>query len=223
VPVVDSCYLHLWIGNNPHATGGPVSAAAYRSAPTQALADIPGSQQPRRYDRLGPVVVAEVRNYPLEALQRRLNAGAYFLLGEQFFTAHRLGEPIGPGRLLLGVEETLHATLLGVLLLAFLGWRWSYGWRRESLPASLAVIWLPLPYILGHAEGLSGPRLPLDGLLLCYAAFALLCLVPGLGKYLRDGASPTTGTEVVPGTSPRPLPALAGSTPSRSSRGPSWR
>ena len=72
--------------------------------------------------------------------------------------------------------------------LAFLGWRWSYGWRKESMPASLAVIWIPLPYILSHAEALSGPRLPLDGVLLCYAAFAAACFIPGLGGHLFHGA-----------------------------------
>ena len=82
-------------------------------------------------------------------------------------------------------------TLLGLLVLAFLGWRWSYGWQAESMPAALAMIWIPLPYILSHAEALSGPRLPLDGVLLCYAAFALLCLTPGVRRYFLDGAKAT--------------------------------
>jgi hypothetical protein len=63
-------------------------------------------------------------------------------------------------------------TVLGMLLLSLPGWRWSYGWRKESMPASLAVVWVPLPYILSHAEFLAGPQLPLDGVLLCYAADA---------------------------------------------------
>jgi hypothetical protein len=46
----------------------------------------------------------------------------------------------------------------------------------------LAAIWIPLPYVLSHAEALSGPRLPLDGVLLCYAAFALACLLPAHGR-----------------------------------------
>ena len=84
----------------------------------------------------------------------------------------------------------LQGTLLALFALGdFLGWRrWSYGWRKESMPASLAVIWIPLPYILGHAESLSGPRLPLDGVLLCYAAFAAACMIPGVGGYLFRGA-----------------------------------
>jgi hypothetical protein len=56
------------------------------------------------------------------------------------------------------------------------------------MPSSLALVWIPLPYILGHAEALSGPRLPLDGVMDCYAAFALLCMIPGVGARLFDGS-----------------------------------
>jgi hypothetical protein len=80
----------------------------------------------------------------------------------------------------------LQAVLLAMLLLALLGWRWSYGWRWESVIAAIAIIWVPVPFILSHAEKLCGPRLPLDGVLLCYAAFALVCLVPGLNGPLLD-------------------------------------
>ena len=69
-----------------------------------------------------------------------------------------------------------------------------------SLAASaeiLAVLFVPLPYLLSHAEHLSGPRLPLDGVLLCYAAFALVSLIPGLvqtpksaAKSQQDSAKP---------------------------------
>jgi hypothetical protein len=41
------------------------------------------------------------------------------------------------------------------------------------------MFFVPLPYILTHAEALSGARLPLDGVLMCYAAFVLAALVPG--------------------------------------------
>jgi hypothetical protein len=89
----------------------------------------------------------------------------------------------------------LLGTLLGMLLLSFAGWRLTYGWRRESLPAALAVLWVPLPYLLSHAEKLSGPRLPLDGVLLCYAAFALVCLLPRMGARLRNGPAPQWDTD----------------------------
>ena len=72
-------------------------------------------------------------------------------------------------------------------ILGLLGWRWSYGWRRLAMPASLALIWVPLPYLFGHAEALHGPRLPLDGVLLCYAAFALMCMTPTVGGFLFHG------------------------------------
>ena len=53
----------------------------------------------------------------------------------------------------------------------------------EAGLAALAVMWIPLPYLLSPAESLTGPRQPLDGVLLTFAAFAIGCLVP-----LRAGA-----------------------------------
>jgi hypothetical protein len=215
VPVVDSSYLHLWIGNNPHATGGPMSQAALQTAPPGSLDASAEAAAQRPYDRLAHAVLDQLRTNPVGSLRRRLYAAAYFLVGEQFFTQHRLAEPTGSGEPLPGVEEALTGTLVGVFALAFLGWRWSYAWRRTSQPAALAVMWLPLPYLLGHAEALHGPRLPLDGLLLCYAAFALTCLMPFLGRSLREG--PSAGPEGASARAPRSLPTLP------TSRGPSWR
>ena len=132
--------------------------------------------------------------------QHRFQAGLAFLFGapERQSTAStgaprmRVVDAARPTpddhNALLSSETLLFWTLLGVLGLAFLGWRWSYGWQVESMPAALAMFWIPLPYILSHAEALSGPRLPLDGVLLCYASFALLCLVPGVRRYFLDGA-----------------------------------
>src|SRR5205823_14454370 len=59
----------------------------------------------------------------------------------------------------------LQGTLLALCLLSLLGWRWTYAWRREARLATLAAVWIPLPYLLGHAGALWGPRLPLDGVL----------------------------------------------------------
>ena len=77
-----------------------------------------------------------------------------------------------------------YASTLGMLALHVLGWRWTYAWRHGGRLLALATIFIPLPYILSHAEGLVGPRLPLDGVLLTFAAFALACLIPGVGAPL---------------------------------------
>src|SRR5438874_941091 len=87
----------------------------------------------------------------------------------------------------------LFGSLLGMLALGLLGWRWTYGWGSEAMPSSLALIWVPLPYVLTHAEALQGPRLPLDGILLCYAAFAIVYLIPPFGATLWPAATAQAG------------------------------
>jgi hypothetical protein len=97
------------------------------------------------------------------------------------------------------IDLPLTPILLATLLLALLGWRWSYGWRTASMPLQLALIWIPLPYLLTHAESLHGPRLPLDGPLVVLAAVALLGLIPGLNcRLCRGEAAATTPAEVIP-------------------------
>jgi hypothetical protein len=202
VPVVSSAYLHLWIGNNPEATGGPATPKMLESAPTEKLQEI--TKQPRRYGELGKDVAAEVRAHPDLTLQRRLHAAIAFFTGDRWLSDGTLAEPTGePWRASSRLEQSCPATLQGALLvllvLAFLGWRFSYGFRWEAVPATLAMIWVPLPYIISHAEALSGPRLPLDGVLLCYAAFAVAALLPGFGHTLRNppDAGPKTPTPPV--------------------------
>ncbi|HZY88234.1 MAG TPA: hypothetical protein VFE78_25585 [Gemmataceae bacterium] len=191
VPVVDSTYLHLWVGNNPHADGGPLTDTMRQSAPTAELEKM--SKQTDRYARLGALVRQEVRDNPAETLRRRLQAGLDFFFGARWFQDGQLAEHASPGDaampgwLARSYPVTLQAVLLALVLLGLLGWRWTYGWRFDSMPATLALIWVPLPYLLGHAEALSGPRLPLDGVLLCYAAFVLVSLVPGQGRDLLAG------------------------------------
>jgi hypothetical protein len=189
VPVVDSAHLHLWIGNNPAATGGPLTDTIQAMAPSDELAKI--TRQPERYSRLGSLAWQEIREHPVATIQRRLHAALAFFLGECWLRDGTLAETTGEGELPPRLEAAypmaLHASLAGMLALAMLGWRWTYGWRWEAMPSSLALLWIPLPYILSHAEELSGPRLPLDGVLLSYAAFALVCFIPGVGGVLFEG------------------------------------
>lgn len=191
LPVVDSAHLHLWIGNNAKATGGPANDAMLEAAPVEKLVAI--KSQPDRYARLGQEWLQTVRQQPVPTLQRRVGAALNFFFGERWFKEQQLadvraeaGVPM-PSWLTDVAPLALLGSLIAMLVLALLGWRWTYSWRREAMPSSLALVWVPLPYILSHAESLSGPRLPLDGVLLCYAAFALACMVPGVGGTLLYG------------------------------------
>jgi hypothetical protein len=190
VPIVDSAHLHLWIGNNDYATGGPATPEMMASAPTAELAGI--TRQPERYNRLGTLAWEQVRTQGTKTIQRRLHAALAFFLGDNWLGNGTLAEeePTSEEMPVLArwYNWTLQLTLVVMLALALLGWRWTYGWRWEAMPSSLALIWIPLPYILSHAEALSGPRLPLDGVLLSYAAFALVCLIPGVGAPLLEGS-----------------------------------
>jgi hypothetical protein len=204
VPIADSTYLHLWEGNHAGATGRPLSEADLRRAATdtgmtvQELSSLP---QPERYRRLAQSVVEEVRDRPAETIQRRIDAALYFFLGGDYFRERKVwrasgdGQDALPGFLENQQDVLLLGSLFGVLFLGAIGWRWTHGWRYSSMPASLAVLWLPLPYILSHAEALHGPRLPLDGVFLCYAAFTLVALVPVTGGALLLGDDSAARTE----------------------------
>ncbi|MCS6852718.1 MAG: hypothetical protein NZ700_16295 [Gemmataceae bacterium] len=203
VPVVDSAYYHLWVGNNSHAHGGPVSEDSLMAVLTEVkAADFPDAsrEEIRRWVQLqtraervrlyGEMFWSELRQHPGAFWRRRLEAAAAFLLGRQWALDGKLWrgdfaatEPVWWRECFAGC---LYASVFGLLALGLLGWRWSYPWRAEAMPATLALVWLPLPYVLSHAEMLSGPRLPWDGVLLCHAAFALAAMLPGIGPPSRS-------------------------------------
>lgn len=191
VPVVTSTWLHLWIGNNPEATGGPATPAMLQQAPVERMKE--AKNQQARYAVLARDAADEVRARPAETFRRRTYAAIAFFVGDDWLRDGTLAEWTGsegneesyPAWLPRLYPAAFQGVLLGMLALALLGWRWSFAHRWESMPAMLAMVWVPLPYVLGHAEALSGPRLPLDGLLLCYAAYALVGLVPGLAGLLE--------------------------------------
>jgi 4-amino-4-deoxy-L-arabinose transferase-like glycosyltransferase len=208
-PLVDSAYLHLWMGNNPDSKGGPqtdkemidVLAKTRDEDPKTTETNLANLPQKDRYNSLAKDVYKQARDDTASTLQRRLRSGLCFFFGANWFQGanpwaeERKSSREIPEWLDRSYPAILFGTLFSLLLLGVMGWRWSYAWRWESLPASLAVFWIPLPYILGHAESLHGPRLPLDGVLLCYAALALICLVPGLGGRLLRGPAANGDTD----------------------------
>jgi hypothetical protein len=210
MPIVESPYADLWEGNRPGATGGPASDEDWGvirrqlsggSGTGQGGAAVPASlTRKQTYDYLADKIQTEVQRNQVETVNRRLAAGLFFFFGERWFHDHQFAEDSvsqsTPEWFIQSYPGVLAGTMLGMLVLGVLGWRWTYGWRLTAMPSSLALMWIPLPYILGHAEALAGARLPLDGILLCYAAFAIGCLLPGLSTQLLAGYRPPVAVPV---------------------------
>jgi hypothetical protein len=201
IPITDSVYLHLWMGNNAQADGGPQTEQALLETLAVARGEDPKTtaealgqlKQNERYNALAGDVRKQIQRDPEGTLRRRFEATGCFFLGHDW-PRRPVAESSDMPDWLAGSYRTIfYGSLLALLVLGVLGWRWTYGWRHESMPSSLALIWIPLPYILSHAEVLHGPRLPLDGVLLCYAAFALVCLIPRVGTSLFEGPESEKG------------------------------
>jgi 4-amino-4-deoxy-L-arabinose transferase-like glycosyltransferase len=201
VPIADSAFLHLYEGNNRLADGGPQSEKKLEEAlGTERLQTLRNeSNQSKRYNMLAHDVLDEIQERPATTVRRRIAAAQYFLLGKAWFSDTNPSQTgRSPGRTPAASSELpewltdlypllIQASLLAMLTLGLLGWRWTHAWRRQVRLATLAALWIPLPYMLSHGENLWGPRLPLDGVLLCYAAFALIGVIPGVGHRLLVG------------------------------------
>jgi hypothetical protein len=206
VPVSDSAYLHLWKGNNPQSTGGPQSDEAALKAFEAAggsAGELSQTIQTRRYERLAQQFWRQVALDPAGTLARRIRAAIYFVFGEDWFTRGMFWRTTDvkrfPDWLARWHATWFYAVMILICFFGLLGWRWSYAWRVEAMPSSLALVWVPLPYVLSHAELFSGPRLPLDGILLCFTALAMACFIPKVGYPLLQGA----GTAGPQGPRPR--------------------
>jgi hypothetical protein len=192
VPIADSAFLHLWIGNNRLATGGPQTEEALEAALPPGRKDelLHEQNQATRYRMLAQDVWDAVQDDPAGTVRRRLWAALAFFFGEGFLkyglTATGVSQTPLPDWLADSCVGILETALLIMLVLGLLGWRWTFAWRREARLATLAAIWIPLPYVLAHAGTLWGPRLPLDGVILCFVAFALACVSPVLASRLTN-------------------------------------
>jgi hypothetical protein len=208
VPIVDSRYEHFWMGYNPRATGGPMSEKEMLEAMVRGEDDTEGIALQRRLKEQPPLgerhrILADAMHRSMSddpggCVRSRSGATLSFFFGASFIhrpenwvtgslmASPNRYEPLPPW---LGekLPVIFYGVTLAMLLLSLLGWRWTYAWRRESRLLALATIFIPLPYVLSHAESLVGPRLPLDGVLLTFAAFALSCMIPGVGAWLFAG------------------------------------
>ncbi len=213
LPIVNSAYLHLWIGNNSHANGGPMGEyyhfdLALPEGRKKELLDEPN--QHYRYTMLAEDTLEYIKDHPTETVATRIDTSLYFFFGYSYLSTpnfrigyidgyspsdhpdymgrNELADKPVPDWLKHSYEFILTSVLLGMFLLGLLGWRWSYVWNKESGGlAALAVIWATIPYLLSHVGMYWGARLPLDGVFLSYSAIAVVCLVTGFRSIAATG------------------------------------
>jgi hypothetical protein len=178
VPIVDSAWLDIWVGVMPGATGEAVDEKTLRESlpPERLRALLDEPNQAKRYEHLSHDVARRVQEDPAAALSGRLAAATRFLFGDALRSGGRFvaTNPDGASSGISdGTMETAAALgLIALLALAFLGWRTSA--VEDCGLAALALVLLPIPYLLSHAEKLSGPRLPWDAVLAVFAGHAIV-------------------------------------------------
>jgi hypothetical protein len=222
VLVSDSDLLRVCVGAGPGADGSPRPESELLSAAAQATGEpqpalkarLEALPQKERYIELGKIAWDSMRTDATGFVNQRLTAFVGFWLGDDWLKHRRMWreEPAAGAQPLPGwFAPTFAGSVAVMLLLALLGWRWSFA-RRGPAPITLTPILVALPYVLTHAEPLAGPRLPLDGLLLSLAAFAVAGLLPRVGPLpaLHDEADMPVShgpAPVAPPVSPsRPAP-----------------
>ncbi len=97
-------------------------------------------------------MLAEVIDDPGNTVTRRLWSGLMFVFGENWFRKENLAqttagmEVVTPPDWIGSITEgVLRVSLLIMIFLGLLGWRFSFGWRKQARLAALAAIWAPLP------------------------------------------------------------------------------
>lgn len=187
VPIVNSAWYHLWAGNNEVSDGADYQWSMKKRIPGELATKLEQTNQSERYQMLSETVLNEIINNPGPTLSRRLKAFRQFLAGSYINQGQVFRPGINGTPAPAWVRPTLLLALTLLLFLALFGWRWSYGWKSQSAPLSLAIFWIPLPVLLSHAGPLHSSRLPLDGVLILLGCLALVAMLPIVGSRLLAG------------------------------------